>query len=134
MEGMTEQIRALVPEHLQSVERQRVLRTASERKRMHLDSAFVLAKLSPLEHRQTKVDGCGVKGIDMTVKLEDFLYPSLAGFRNHVEGELLEDVVIALLVSLAKIAPCHGFADAEMVEFSRMCFHRHNKIAQTFTI
>ena len=68
----------------------------------------------------------------MTFK--DFLYPSLAGFHNHIEGELLKDAVIALLISLAKIAPRHGFADAEMVEFPRMCFHRHDKIAQTFTI
>ena len=101
---------------------------------MHLDSAFVLAKLSPLEHRQTEVYGSGVKGIDMTVKLKDFLYPSLAGFRNHVEGELLEDAVIALLVSFAKIAPRHGFADAEVVEFSRMCFHGNGEISHTFTI
>lgn len=44
---------------------------------MHLDSALVPAKLSPLEHRQAEVYGGGVKGIDMTVKLEDFLYSDL---------------------------------------------------------
>ena len=101
---------------------------------MHLDSAFVLAKLSPLEHRQTKVDGCGVKGIDMTVKFEDFLYPTFAGLRNHVGSELLEDAVIALLVSLAKIAPRHGFTDAEVVEFPRMCLHGNDEISQTLTV
>ena len=51
----------------------------------------------------------------MTVKLEDFLYSPPAGFRNHGECELLEDAVITLLVSIAKIGPRHGFADAEMV-------------------
>lgn len=70
----------------------------------------------------------------MTVKLEDFLYSSLTSLRNHIESKLLKDAVIALLISFAKIAPRHGFADAEMVEFSSMCFHRHDKIAQTFSI
>ena len=69
-------------------------------KRVHLYAALVLTKFCPFEHRQTEVDGCGVKGIDMTIKLEDFLYPAFAGLRNHVESELLEDAVIALLVSL----------------------------------
>ena len=101
---------------------------------MHLDSAFVLAKLSPLEHRQTEVYGCGVEGIYMTVKLEDFINPTLAGFRNHEGSKLLEDTVIALFVGFAKIAPRHGFADAEMVKFPRMGFHRNDEIAQTFTV
>ena len=70
----------------------------------------------------------------MTVKFEDFLYPSPSDLGNHEEGELLEDAVIALLVSLAKIAPRHGFTDAEVVEFPRMCFHGNDEISQTLTV
>ncbi len=70
----------------------------------------------------------------MPVKLKDFLYPTLAGLRNHIESELLKDAVIALLVSFAKIAPRHGSADAEMVEFPRMGFHRYDEIAKALTI
>lgn len=103
-------------------------------KRVHLDPTFVLAEFSPLEHRQTEVYGCGVKGVYMTVKLEDFLYPPTAGLRNHEEGKLLEDAVIALLVSFAKIAPRHRFTDTEMVEFPCMGFHSDDEIAQTLSI
>lgn len=83
--------------------------------RVHLDSAFVLTKFSPLEHRQTKVYGSGIEGVYMTVKLEDFLYPPPAGFSYHEEGELLEYVVIPLFVGFAKIATRHGFPDSEMI-------------------
>ena len=36
-------------------------------KRVHLDAALMLAEFCPLEHRQAKVDGGGVEGIDITV-------------------------------------------------------------------
>ena len=94
--------------------------------RMHLDAAFVLAELRPLEHRKAQVDGGGIEGIDMAVKLEDFLYSAPSGLRNHIEGELLEDAVVALLVGFAKIAPRHGFTYSEMIEFPGMGFHRDN--------
>ena len=71
-----------------------ILRGATEL----LDAALVLPEFYPLEHRQAKVGGGGVEGIDMTVKLEDFLYSPPAGFLNHGECELLEDAVITLLV------------------------------------
>ena len=44
---------------------------------MHLDAAFMFVELRPFKHRQTKVDGCGIKGVDMTFKLEDFVYNNL---------------------------------------------------------
>lgn len=62
------------------------------------------------------------------------LYYAFANLRVHVESEFLEDTVIALLISLVKIAPRHSFADAEVVGFSRMSSHRHNHITQTLTI
>ena len=80
----------------------------------------MLTEPRPFEHRQTEVDGGRVKGVDMTVKLEDFLYPAPAGFRNHEEGELLEDAVVTLLVSFAKIAPSHGPSDSEVINFPGM--------------
>jgi len=57
-------------------------------------------------------------------------YPELA----YIESELLKDAVIALLVSFAQITPRHGFADAEMVEFPSMGFHRYDEIAKALTI
>ena len=101
---------------------------------MHLDSALMLAEFCPLEHRQAKVDGGGVEGIDMTVKLEDFLYSPPAGFRNHGECELLEDAVVALLVGFAKIATCHGLPDSEMIEFPGMSLHCNDKIPKALSV
>lgn len=70
----------------------------------------------------------------MTVKLEDLLNPPLTCFRYHEEGELLKNVVIPLLVSLAKIAPGHGLPDSEVIDLTGMGFHRNDEIAQTFTV
>ena len=54
----------------------------------------------------------------MTVKLEDFLYPSPAGLSDHEESELLEDAVVTLLVGVAKIASRYGFSDSEVIDVS----------------
>ena len=70
----------------------------------------------------------------MTVKLKDFLNSPTASLRNHIEGKLLEDAVIAMLISLAKIAPRHRFADDEKVKLSCMGFHRNDNIAQALTV
>lgn len=58
----------------------------------------------------------------MTVKLKDFLYSSPASLSNHEEGELLEEAVIPLFVSLAKIASGQGLSDSEVIDLARMCF------------
>ena len=70
----------------------------------------------------------------MTVKLEDFLYPPLACFRYHEEGELLEDVVVALLVGLAKITPRYGFSDSEVIDLAGTSFQRNNEITKALPI
>lgn len=38
------------------------------------------------------------------------------------------------IVSFAKIAPRHGFADAEVIVFPRMGFHGNDEISQTLTV
>ena len=70
----------------------------------------------------------------MTVKLKDFLYPPLACFRYHEEGELLEDVVVALLVGLAKITPRYGFSDSEMIDLACMRFQCDDEIPKALPI
>lgn len=70
----------------------------------------------------------------MTVKFEDFLYPSSAGLGNHEEGELLKDAVIPLLVSLAKIAPGHGLPDSEVIDLTGMGFQSDDKIPKALPI
>ena len=70
----------------------------------------------------------------MAVKLEDFLYPPLACFRYHEEGELLEDAVVALLVSLAKITSRYGFSDSEVIDLACMRFQCDDKIPKALPI
>lgn len=64
----------------------------------------------------------------MTVKLEDLLYSSLSGLCNHEKGELLEDAVITLFVSLAKITSGHGLSDSEMIDLACMRFKCDDEI------
>ena len=70
----------------------------------------------------------------MTVTLKDFLYPPLACFRYHEEGELLKDAVIPLFVSLAKIAPGHGVPYSEVIDFTGMGFQSNDEIPKTFSV
>ena len=70
----------------------------------------------------------------MTVKFEDFLYPSPSGIGYHEEGELLKDAVIPLLVGLAKIAPGHGFSDSEVIDLAGMSFQSDDEIPKTFSV
>ena len=101
---------------------------------MHLDATLMLAELRPLEHRQTQVDGGRIESVDMAVKFEDLLYPPTAGLGNHVEGKLLEDAVIPLLVGLAKIAPGHGLPDSEVIDLTGMGFQSDDEIPKTFSV
>ena len=78
----------------------------------------MLAEFSPLEHWQTKVNRGGIKSIDMTVKLKDSFDSTLARLGYHEGCIFLEDAIVTLLVSLAKIASCYGLADSQMIEFS----------------
>lgn len=70
----------------------------------------------------------------MAVKLEDFLYLPLSCFLYHEECKLLVDVVVALLVGLAKIAPGHGFSDSEMIDLACMSFQSNDEIPKALTI
>lgn len=70
----------------------------------------------------------------MTVKFEDFLNPPPAGLCDHEEGELLEDAVVALLVSLAKIAPGHRLPDSEMIDLAGMGFQSNDEITKALPI
>ena len=78
----------------------------------------MFAKLCPFKHQQAEVNRGGIKRIDMTVKLKDSFDSTLARFGYHEGCIFLEDAIVTLLVSLAKIASCYGLADSQMIEFS----------------
>ena len=103
-------------------------------KGVHFYAALMFTELCPFEYRQTEIDGCGVKGVYMTVKLKDLLYLPFVSFRNYEERELLRYSIITLLVGLTKIALCYGFSDSEVIQFSSMCFHRNDEIPKALAI
>ena len=67
-------------------------------KDVSLDTPFLLAKLRPPEHRQTEWYRRGIECIDLSSKLEYVCRPFLPGLSHHVESELLEDAIVAVLV------------------------------------
>ena len=102
--------------------------------RMQLYSAFMFAKFSPFKHRQAQLNRCRVKCVNMTVKFEYFIDSTLAGLGYHECCILLEDAVVTLLISLAKIASRYRLPDSEMVEFPGMSLHSHNQISEALSI
>ena len=70
----------------------------------------------------------------MTVKFEYFTDSTLAGLGYHECCVLLEDAVVTLLISLAKIALRYRLPDSEMVEFPGISLHSHNLISEALLI
>ena len=64
----------------------------------------------------------------MTIELKFILYSTLAGLPDHEEGIFLEDAIVPLLISLAKMALRHRFSDPDMIEFSYIGVHRNDEI------
>lgn len=94
---------------------------------MQLYSSFMLAKSGPFKHRQTQDNLNRVKCVNMTVKLENLIYPTFTGLDNHECCILLEDVAVTLFISLTKIISHDRLPGSEMVEFPGMSFHCHNQ-------
>ena len=53
----------------------------------------------------------------------------LSGNLDHVESELLENVVIPVFVSLGKVAAGYAFPHPEVVKFSLMSLKSDDEIA-----
>ena len=76
----------------------------------------MLTEPRPFEHRQTEVDGGRVKGVDLSMELEDVLYPLLLSDPHHVVGELLEDAIVTTVVRFGQVASGDVLAETESVE------------------
>ena len=63
---------------------------------MHLDTTFPLSEQSPFKGAQTKVYCRRIKGIDVSVQLEDVNDSTSLGFCDDLIGKFLEDAIIAL--------------------------------------
>ena len=100
-----------------------------------LDTAFLLAELRPPEHRQTERYRRGVECIDLASELEDVCCPFLPGLRHHVEGKLLKDTEVAVLIGRSQRSLGDGLSPQTEVEtLGPMGFKSHYHIAQTLTV
>ena len=100
-----------------------------------LDTAFLLAELRPPEHRQTERYRRGVECIDLASELEDVCCPFLPGLRHHVEGKLLKDTKVAVLIGRSQRRLGDGLSSqAEVEALGPMGFYSHYHIAQTLTV
>ena len=80
-----------------------------------LDARLRTPKLRPGKERHTKVDSCGVHGIESAVQLKLSGNPPLLRKEHHMEGKLLKDAVVSEVVSLGKRALVDGrLSESEM--------------------
>ena len=101
---------------------------------MYLDTALMLAELSPPEDIKAERDGCGIEGIDVTVKFKDIRRPLAPCLTDEIIGEVLEDAVIAVGIGLRQIASGHMLAKSKMIALLVMCFYGDNQVAHTLAI
>ena len=102
--------------------------------RVNLDARLGAAKLCPLEHRHTEVDGGRVDGIEPAVQLKLPCNPFGLGNRHHVKCELLKDPVVSEVVGLGKHLLIHrGVAKSEMFRFPTMGGCNICKLSETPT-
>lgn len=80
-------------------------------KRVELYPALFPSEPRPPEDRKTKVDRCGIEGVDLAF---DGFRDSI-GHRYQAIGEVPENPMVAPLVRLGKVASGDPFAESQMV-------------------
>lgn len=86
------------------------------KQRMDLYAALVLAEAGPLIEAQTKVYGCGVKGVELTVKVKLAVYPLALSKIYHVVSEFFEKPVVPMGIGVFQsTSGYNAFAESEMV-------------------
>ena len=101
---------------------------------MYLDTALMLAELSPPKHIQAQRYGRGVESIDISVKLEDICSPFASGLTDKVVCILLEDAVVTVGIGLAQITPGHMLAKSKMIALLVMCLYGDNQVSHALTV
>lgn len=99
-----------------------------------LSRRFALAELGPPEDRQAKRYRGRVEHIDVPVQFEDVVYPLLAGLIHHVEGEVLEDPIVPVLVGPCQGCLGHGLgAHSHVIALRLVGFQGNNQVSEAFS-
>jgi hypothetical protein len=95
--------------------------------------SLMLSELSPPENAQTKVNGCGIQCIHITVNLnfEIGFITAFSGFLDQDIGKLLKDSIDALFFGFAKIPASYGLAKTKVIVFGLMGFKTQHQITHT---
>lgn len=89
---------------------------------MDSDSGLCGSEFSPFEYRHAKVNGRGIHSIEPAMQLELFRDTFRLSSCHHVEGKLLEDVVVSEKVSLRQqLSVDRLMPETEVFRFLGMC-------------
>ena len=100
---------------------------------VYLHAALPLAELGPPEDRQAERYRGRIERIDVSVQLEDVLYPLLAGQGHHVEGEVLEDPIVPVLVGSGQGCLGHGLgAHSHVIALRLVGLQGNNQVPKAF--
>lgn len=85
---------------------------------MHLDTSFMLVKLSPRAKFKTKADGTAVKCINHVIKIKTkvILCIERANLLNKNLSEIGIDSPVSFLISLGKCVTRNSIADTAMIQ------------------
>lgn len=102
--------------------------------RVELDARLGTSELRPLEHAHTKVYGGGVEGVEFAFDLELTTYALALRQCNHVVGEILEYVIVAVVIGFGEPSPSdRKAAQPQMIRLACMCYGDICEFAQTGT-
>ena len=101
---------------------------------MHLDTTFPLSEQSPFKGAQAQVNCRRIKGIDVSIQLEDVNDPTSLSFCDDLIGKLLEDAIIALGVGIRKSTLGSVLTKSKVISFGCVRLGCQDNITKTFTV
>ena len=84
---------------------------------VYLDSSFPLSEQSPFKGAQTSVNCRRIKGIDVSIQLEDVNDSASLSLRDDFVGKILENAIIPLRVGIRKSTLGSMLAKSKVISF-----------------
>ena len=95
------------------------------------DSGLRASESCPVEHRQTQVDGGGIKGIELAANAELSVDTCALSKLDHVVGECLEHMPVPMVVTTGKDIPVNRIlAESKMEGFLFMSAKNSGKLTE----
>ena len=101
---------------------------------MHLDTTFPLSEQSPFKGTQTLVNCRRIKGIDVSMQLEDVNDSTSLSFSYDLIGKLFEDALVTLCIGIRKSTLGSGLTKSKVIGFGCMSLGCQDNITKTFAV